>query len=51
MTTLYKLQDGQLLIITGHLNKHEINMYKHEGYRKDNPLINKSGIRVARWSN
>lgn len=45
MITLYKLQDGQLLTITGHLNKQEINMYKREGYRKDNPLINRNGIR------
>ena len=49
MTTLYKLQDGQLLTITGHLNKQEINMYKHEGYRLDNPLINRNGIYRGRW--
>lgn len=47
MTTLYKLRGKQLLVVTGHLTKAEIHALKTEGYRFDNPSINKNGIRIA----
>lgn len=46
MTTLYKLRDGQTLIITGHLSKQEIQEFKRQGYRHRDPQLNKHGIPV-----
>ena len=46
MITLYKLQDGELLVVTGHLSKAEIKEYKLLGYRMQNPTVNKHGIPI-----
>ncbi len=46
MTTLYKLRDGDLLIVTGHLSKQEVKDLTRQGYGLRNPLLNKNGIPV-----
>lgn len=45
--TLYKYQDGELISVSGHLNKQEIQAYKQEGYREMEPQVNKHGIPVC----
>lgn len=45
--TLYKYQDGQLLSVSGHLTDKEVQELKHEGYREQDPNVNKNGIRVV----
>ena len=47
ITTLYKRRDGQLLTVTGHFTKQEIAALKSDGYRMDNPGVNKHGIKIA----
>lgn len=47
MQTLYKLQDNQLLVVVGDFTKNEIGTLKNEGYRFDNPSLNKNGIKIA----
>ncbi len=44
--TLYKTQEGQLLIATGHFTKEEIKSLMRAGYRFREPNVNKHGIRV-----
>lgn len=46
MQTLYKMQDGDVLIVVGHFNKNEIRELKLQGYRVDQPNVNKNGIPV-----
>ncbi len=47
MTTLYKLRDGDLLIVTGHLSKQEVKDLIRQGYRHREPQINRHGIPVG----
>lgn len=47
MIVMYKLQDNQLLTVAGHFTKEEIRKLKSEGYRFDNPKLNKNGILIA----
>lgn len=47
ITTLYKRRDGQSLTVTGHFTKQEIAALKSDGYRLDNPSVNKHGIKIA----
>lgn len=45
--TLYKKQDGDLLVITGHFSRQELKALQHEGYREREPNVNKHGIPVC----
>lgn len=47
MIVMYKLQDNQLLTVAGHFTKEEIYTLKNEGYRFDNPRVNRNGILIA----
>lgn len=47
MTTLYKMQDGEVLVVTGHLSRQEVKELMKQGYRSKNPRVNKNGIPVS----
>lgn len=51
ITTLYKHQDGQTLVVTGYLSKFEVNELLQQGYRQREPNVNKHGIPVCRKAN
>lgn len=46
MLTLYKMQDGDVLVIVGHFSRYELQELKREGYREYRPNTNKHGIPV-----
>lgn len=45
--TLYKKQDGDLLVITGHFSRQELKALQQDGYRLQEPQVNKHGIRAV----
>lgn len=46
LTTLYRMEDGQRRVIHGHLSKYEVAAMRGEGWREDNPQVNKNGFSV-----
>ncbi|MGE7977330.1 hypothetical protein [Psychrobacillus sp. NPDC093200] len=46
ITTMYKAVDRQVMTVSGHLNKQEISSFKADGWRLEQPQINKTGIPV-----
>lgn len=48
LTKLYRRVDGKNLVVYGHFNKQEIIELKQEGWRLDEPQVNKNGIPVGR---
>lgn len=47
MKRLYKMRDGQTLIVFGHLSKREVAELKKEGYRPDRPNTTRNGIPIC----
>lgn len=45
--TLYKLEEGQVLVVMGHFTKAELYWLNKDGYRVNHPKRNKNGIGVA----
>lgn len=45
---LYQRVDGKNLVIYGHFNRQEVAELKREGWRLDEPEVNKNGIPVGR---
>ena len=43
---MYKAVDRQVMTVSGHLNKQEISGFKAEGWRMEQPQVNKTGIPV-----
>lgn len=48
LRTLYRTIDGERRIIHGHLTKHEVAALRREGWREQQPQINKNGIPVRK---
>lgn len=46
ITALHKTVDGQTLTVCGQLTKREIKAWQSEGYRLQEPQVNKHGIPV-----
>lgn len=44
--SLYRKIDGRVQVICGHLTKQEVAEFKREGWRVDQPQINRNGIPV-----
>lgn len=44
--TLYKKSQGDMLVVTGHLSRKEINELMKDGYRFKKPIYNKNGIKI-----
>ncbi|WP_162986464.1 hypothetical protein [Virgibacillus sp. Bac332] len=45
--TLYKHREGQTLVVAGHLSKYEIKALINNGWRFEEPMVNKHGIKVS----
>ncbi|MFJ7971290.1 hypothetical protein [Psychrobacillus sp. NPDC096389] len=48
ITTLFKFTDRHSLVVCGHMTKQEIASLKAEGWRIEQPNVNKNGIPVKK---